>query len=197
MRLRVGHLDVDDNRNVHLVFRAIDAVPWERPVLDISTKQTAQDLLNGLHRSTEEALGRADGRSIVLRITLEGRGALYDSLRKQDFMQDLLDDLNGEWSGRSPFAWCERIEDETAPSFDRQERVQGSDFLAEVLKTTDRAKDDPELRAELQDGLGDLYQHRRYRRLLDDYTPGEDELPALIDEAEAIVVDLLAGERDA
>ncbi len=190
-------VEVDDNRNVRLDFRAIDTVRWERPVLNISTMQTAQDLLNGLQQSTEEALSGADGRSIVLRITLEGRGALYDSLRKQDFMQDLLDDLNGEWSGQSPFAWCERIEDETAPSFDRQERIQGSDFLAEVLKTTDRAKDDPELRAELQDGLGDLYQHRRYRRLLDDYTLGEDELPALIDEAEAIVVDLLAGERDA
>lgn len=190
-------VEVDDSRNVRLDFRAIDTVRWERPVLDISSMQTAQDLLNGLHQSTEKALGKADGRSIVLRFTLEGRGALYDSLRKQDFMQDLLDDLNGEWSGQSPFAWCERIEDETAPSFDRQERVQGSDFLAEVLKTTDRAKDDPELQAELQDGLGDLYRHRRYRRLLDDYAPGEDELTTLIDEAEAIVVDLLAGERDA
>ncbi len=190
-------VEVDDNRNVHLDFRAIDTVRWEHVVVDISSMHTAQELLTGLHQSTEEALSRADGRSTVLRITVEGRGALYDSLRKQDFVQDLVDDLNGEWSGRSPFAWCERIEDETTPSFNRQERVQGSDFLAEVLKTTDRAKDDPELQAAMRDGLGDLYRHRRYRRLLDDYVPGEDELTTLIDEAEAIVVDLLAGERDA
>ena len=190
-------VEVDDDRNVHLEFRAVDTVRWERLVLDISSMQTAQDLLNVLHQSTEEALGKANGRSIVLRITLKGRGALYDSLRTREFVQDLMDDLNGEWSGRTPFAWCERIEDETAPTFNRQERVQGSDFLAEVLKTTDRAKIDPELQAGIRGGLGDLYEHRRYRRLLADYALDEDELPTLIDEAEAIVVDLLAGERDA
>ena len=36
-----------------------------------------------------------------------------------------------------PFAWCEGIEDATAPPFNRQERILGSDFLAEVLKTAD------------------------------------------------------------
>ena len=190
-------VEVDDDRNVHLDFRAIDTVRWERPVLDISSMQTEQDLVDGLHQSMADALEGSEGRSVVLRISLVGRGGLHGSLRQPGFVDGVMDDLNGDWSGRSPFAWCERMEDETAPSFDRQERVQGSDFLAEVLKTTNRAKDDPELQAGMRDGLGDLYQHRRYRRLLADYALGDDELPALMDEAEAIVVDLLAGERDA
>ena len=93
-----------------------------------------------------------------------------------------------------PFAWCERIEDETAPPFNRQERVGGSDFLAEVLKTADRAKEDPEMLARLGEGLDDLYRHRRYRKHLSDNLPDDDDLAALIDEAEAVVVDLLAGD---
>ena len=105
--------------------------------------------------------------------------------------------VNDEWAERSPFAWCERIEDETAAPFNREERVEGADFLAEVLKTVDLAKDNAELLDRLRNGLGDLYEHRRYRSHLSEHAPVDDDLVLLIDEAEAIVVDLLAGDDDA
>ena len=187
-------VDVDDAGTVHLDFRAMDTVRWERPLLDISHMETEQDLIDGLHQSMEDALASSAGRSVVVRIALSGRGPLHGSLRQPSFIEGLLDDLNGEWAEGSPFAWCERIEDETAPPFNRQERVDGSDFLAEVLKTADRAKEDPEMLAHMRDGLSDLYQHRRYRKHLSEQAPGDDDLAALIDEAEAIVVNLLAGD---
>ena len=190
-------VDVDDDGSVGLNFRAVDTVRWERPVLDISDMQTEQDLIGALHQEVETALESSMGRSVVLRITLSGRGPLHGSLRRPDFSQDLVGDLTGEWARRSPFAWCERIEDETLPPFNREERVGGSDFLAEVLKTADRAKAEPEMLARLRGGLDDLYLHRRYRRHLTEQAPDDDDLAALIEEAEAIVVDLLAGDGDA
>ena len=190
-------VEVDDDGTVNLDFRAVDTVRWERPVLDISGMETTQDLLDGLHQCMDEALSGAEGRSVVLRITLSGRAGLHGSLRRPDFIEDMLNDLNGEWANRSPFAWCERIEDETAPPFNREERVVGSDFLAEVLMTSDRAKDDPEMLARLRGGLDDLYRHRRYRKHLSDNVPEDDDLTALLDEAEAVVVDLLAGDDGA
>ena len=190
-------VDVDDDGSVNLDFRAVDTVRWERPVLDISDMETEQDLIDGLHQGMEDALQSSAGRSVVVRIALSGRGPLHGSLRQPSFIEGVMDDLNGEWANRSPFAWCERIEDETAPPFNRQERINGSDFLAEVLKTADRAKEDPEMLARLGEGLDDLYQHRRYRKHLSEQAPGDDDLAALIDEAEAIVVNLLAGDNDA
>ena len=190
-------VDVDDNGAVNLDFRAVDTVRWERPALDISDMATEQDLIDGLHQGMEAALEGSTGRSVVVRFALSGRGALHGSLRQPDFIEGVVDTLNGEWSHRSPFAWCERIEDDTAPPFNREERVEGSDFLSEVLKTADRAKEDPDSLAGLRGGLDDLYQHRRYRRLLADETPNDSDLASLIDEAEAIVVDLLAGDDDA
>ena len=187
-------VDVDDDGTVNLDFRAVDTVRWERPVLDISDMETEQDLIDGLHQGMEDALESSTGRSVVVRIALSGRGPLHGSLRKPDLAEGLLDSLNGEWAHRSPFAWCERFEDETAPPFNRQERVGGSDFLAEVLKTADRAKEDPEMLAHMRDSLDDLYRHRRYRKHLSEDVPDDDDLVALIDEAEAIVVDLLAGD---
>ncbi len=185
-------VEVDDDGAVSLDFRAVDTVRWERPALDISDMETDQDLIDGLHQGMEDALEGSAGRSVVVRIALSGRGPLHGSLRQPSFIEGVMDDLNREWAERSPFAWCERIEDETAPPFNREERVVGSDFLAEVLKTADRVKEDPEMLDRLIGGLDDLYRHRRYRKHLSEDSPGDDDLAALIDEAEAIVVDLLA-----
>ena len=187
-------VDVDDDGTVNLDFRAVDTVRWERPALDISEMATEQDLIDGLHQGMEAALEGSTGRSVVIRIALSGRGPLHGSLRQPNFIEGVVDTLNDEWANRSPFAWCERIEDETAPPFNREERVEGSDFLSEVLKTADRAKEDPEMLARLRGGLDDLYRHRRYRKHVSEDAPDEDDLSPLIDEAESIVIDLLAGD---
>ena len=190
-------VEVDDDGAVRLDFRSVDIVRWERTLLEISHMETEQDLIDGIHQSIDDALNSANGASVVLRIALAGRGGLHNGLRQTGFIEDIMENINREWAKRAPFAWCERIEDETAARFNREERVEGSDFLAEVLKTADRVKKDPDLLARLQDGLSDLYQHRRYRQHLSDHAPGNVDLSTLIDEAEAIVVNLLAGDDDA
>lgn len=188
-------VEVDRGKNVHLDFRAVDTVRWERSTLDISQVETEQDLLDSLHQSMSDTQGAAVGRPVVLQVTLAGRGSLHSALRQSNFVEGLIDDLNGEWEESSPFAWCERIEDETAAPFNRQKRIEGSDFVAEVLRTVDRVKDNPELQTHLADGFSDLYDHRYYQKYLSDYVPNEDDFVALLDEAEAIVVDLLAGDN--
>lgn len=191
-------VEVDDGRNARLEFRAMDTVRWEQRELDVSRMETDQDLLGELHEAMRQMLDAADGRPIIARLALTGRGVLHSSLRKPGFtLEQLTEDINNEWAGASPFAWCERIEDETASPFDRTDRVEGSDFVAEVLKTSDRAKDEPELLSRLRAGIPDLYQHRRFRRYLSGYEPSDDEIAALLDEAEAIAVDLLVEEDDA
>ena len=104
--------------------------------------------------------------------------------------------MNKEWANQSPFAWCERIEDASASPFDRSTRLEGVDFLAEVLRTADLAKVTPEVSKRLADGLPELYEHHRLRKYLRDYAPGADELSAFIDAAEAAAVNLLVGVDD-
>ena len=189
-------VEVDIAGNVQLDFKAVDTVRWQRSVLDISQMETEQELLDSLDQSMTAAQADAGGRPVVLQLTLVGRASLHSALRQPNHIEDLIDNLNGEWEGRSPFAWCERIEDETGAPFNRQERIEGSDFVAELLRTVDRAKDDPELQERLGAGFSDLYHHNRYRKLLSDDLPSADDFAALIDEAEAIVVDRLAGDDE-
>ena len=190
-------VDVDEGKDVHLEFRAVDTVRWTQAELDVSQTDTVPDLIEGLHERIQDALAESDGRSAVLRIRLAGRGGIHASLRQPGFIEDLMGEVTGYWAERSPFVWCERIEDETAAPFNRGEHKKGSDFLAEVLNTADRSKEDQDLVVRLREGLSDLYEHRRYRQHLSDHVPSDDDLSTLIHEAEAIVVDLLREEEGA
>ena len=190
-------VEVDDYGDVHLDFRSVDTVRWAQADLDVSRTNSVPGLIEGLHQRIQDSLAESDGRSVVLRISLSGRGGVHRSLQQPTFIEELMGEVNREWAERSPFAWCERIVDETAAPFNREERVEGADFLAEVLRTVNRAKRDPESFARLQEGLADLYEHHRYHSHLVDHAPGDDDLVLLIDEAETIVVDLLAGDDDA
>lgn len=184
-------VEVDDGGKVDLKFRPVDTVRWERVQLDSGSFETEQELLNALHEGMQRLLDGAEGRSVVVRVTLAGRGELNRNLRRPNTIEDLVEAINGEWAERSPFVWCERIEDASTAPFDREARLKGSDFLAEVLRTAGRAKTDPELLATLGAGLSELYQHHRFRRYLSDFAPGEEKLAALVEEAEAMTVDLL------
>ena len=180
-------VEVDDTGNISLDFRATDTVRWEQAGIDISALETEQDLLDAIDDAIQSLLDDADGRSVVIRVTLTGRGELNRFLRQPSAVDDLLAGVNDQWADRLPFAWCERIQDETAPAIDRDALRSGEDFLAEVLRTADQVREDP---AALQDGLADLYQHRRFRQHLVALT--EEEMASLLDEAEALAVNLLA-----
>ena len=180
-------VEVDDTGNVGLEFHSTDMVRWERVSIDISAMETEQDLLNEIDDAMQGLLDGAEGRSVVVRMTLTGRGELNWFLRQPGATDDVLAGVNDQWAERLPFVWCERIEDETAAAIDRDALRSGEDFLAEVLRTADQIREDPET---LQDGLAELYQHRRFRQHLAELT--EAEITALLDEAEALAVNLLA-----
>ena len=182
-------VDVDPNGSVNLIFRATDTVRWERAIVDISALETEQDLLNEIDDVMQGLLDGAEGRSVVARITLTGRGELNRFLRQPDTVPDLLEGVTEQWAGRSQFVWCERIEEETAAPIDRAAMRAGEDFLAEVLRTADQLMETP---ASLSDGLAELYHHSRFRRHLSALT--DEEITVLLNEAEALTVNLLAEE---
>ena len=184
-------VEVDAAGAVSLQFHATDTVRWERASIDISGMETEQDLLNEIDDAVQNLQDGAQGRSVVARITLNGRGQLNQSLRRPNAVGDILEVVNEEWAGQQPFVWCERIEDETGAAIDREALRAGEDFLAEVLRTADLLKENP---GSFRGGLAELYEHARHRRYLDAFT--DEEIAALLDEAENMAVGLLVEEDD-
>ena len=187
-------MEVDADGNISLDFRPTDTVRWERTGIDISTLETEQDLLNEIDDAMQNLADGAEGRSVVTRMTLTGRGELNRFLRQPNAVDHILEGVNEQWARRLPFVWCERIEDETSSPIDLESRRGGADFLAEVLRTVGKIQENSELLSGLQAELDELYRHARSRRYLS--APTQEEINALIEEAEAMAVDLLAEEDD-
>ena len=187
-------VEAGDDGSVDPQFRITDVVRWEQIELDIGGLESEQDLLDELPRLVDERLQAADGRALVFRVDLRGRGALHASLRRAGLIDGLREQINEAFESREPFAWCERVSDRTAAEIDRDARAAGADFAAELLQLSTAVQADPAQLAESAAELDPLYDNQRFR-FLSEERPESEELGGLLREAEEIVLDLLAEEE--
>ena len=201
-------VEVDDARRATAQFVPTDVVRWHP--LEVEISGLADD--DALHRACREAVGvamdGADGRSLVVRLRLTGRGGLHATLRRPGYLEDLRQLLNEERSSTPPFAWVESIRDATRPDIDLDARRDAPDFVGDFLRTVAAARrssrtTDPEEHERwslaLRSAVAPLFdESQRGRRLLRGARPDDDALAGeLLDEAEALGIDLLvAAEED-
>jgi DNA repair exonuclease SbcCD nuclease subunit len=195
-------VDVDASRRVTPRFVATDVVRWhpiELPIADAADDEA-------LHRLAREAVATAidgaDGRSLVIRLRLVGRGPLHATVRRPGYLDDLRQLLNEERSAVPPFAWVESLRDATRPDVDLATRRDAPDFVGDFLRAVASARrsartTDPDEHdrwtAALRSAVAPLFdESQRGRRLLRDVRPSDDALAGeLLDEAEALGIDLL------
>lgn len=195
-------VEVDAARRVSARFVATDVVRWHP--IDLAIAELADD--EALHRRCREAVAdaidAADGRSLVIRLRLVGRGPLHGNVRRPGYLDDLRQLLNEERSAIPPFAWVESIRDATRPDVDLATRRDAPDFVGDFLRTVASARrsartTDPEEHerwsAALRGAVALLFdESQRGRRLLRDVRPSDVTLVGeLLDEAEALGIDLL------
>ena len=176
---------------IGLDFRPLDSVRWEGIDIRIEGIETEQQLLDEIEAGTERVMDSADGRHVILRVKLVGRGPLHHTTHRVGFDSELQESINDQWSDRDPFAWCERVEVVTRPAVDRERQRQAGDFVGDVLRLVDQARDDEATLKELSGQLEALYNHRSARRYLQRSISTREDLSALLSEAEARCLDLL------
>ena len=190
-------VEVDESGGVELEFRAVDVVRWERRELEISGLEDEQRVLDALHDAAGSALDGAEGRPVVLRLVLGGRTPMDRWLRRQSTVEDVLEQLNGEYAGGDPWLWCERIQLETGLSIDRDQVVQREDFAGDLARLVDELTQSPEALDEMRRPLRELYETPRARRYLRELLPGDDELRRILSAAEEECLATLADEGGA
>ncbi len=201
-------VDVDASGTPSARFVATDLVRWQHVERSIDGLTDDEALQRSLGRSLAAASEEADGRSLVVRLRLTGRGQLHGHLRRSGYLDDLRELLNEETAAAPPFVWVESIRDETRPSIDLAARRDTPDFVGDFLRTVDAARraertTDPEEHdawmATLRTAVAPLFDDApRGRRHLRASRPDDAALFAeLLDEAEIIGLDLLlAAEED-
>jgi DNA repair exonuclease SbcCD nuclease subunit len=195
-------VDVAASGEPSATFVACDVVRWQ--LLDVSIDGLTDD--DALQRRLRESLARAaddaEGRSLVVRLRLTGRGPLHAHLRRTGYLADLRQLLNEEMSPTPPLVWVESLRDQTRAAIDLAGRRGAPDFVGDFLRVTDAARraersTDPEepdrWLSLLRGAAAPLFdESQRGRRYLRDARPDDAALfGELLDEAESLAVDLL------
>ena len=188
-------VEVGDTGQVTLDFRAVDVVRWTTLEISIEALETEQLLIDKIDQELTLCQDDADGRDTIFRLVLNGRGPLHGSLRRQGFVDDLLERINETWARERPFLWCERLQDSTSLPIDRQQQLGRGDFVGDLLRFCDEFSEDQAALAGVREMLQEIYQHRGTRRYLSGHEPSEAEIRELIAGAEALCLDALIQEE--
>ena len=181
----------DDHRIESMEFVSVDHVRWEQHDLSIQGIESLLELADRLTEAVEGMLHGADGRSLVYRIRLYGRGPTSTALAQPDNIDDLVQELNSAWAVRQPFAFCGAITSEARSEIDRGQLRKGTDFIGDFLKCTDELIRGAELVNTLRQELEPLFENSRVKRHLDHLVDTTKDAKALIEAAEDAALDLM------
>ena len=200
-------VDVDVAGRVGTRFVATDVVRWHPLDVQISGLADDEALRRACREAVAAAIDGADGRSLVIRLRLTGRGPLHANLRRPGYVDDLRQLMNEERSSGAPTAWVESIRDATRGDIDVDSRRDSPDFVGDFLRTVATARrsgrtTDPaeheRWSVALRAAIAPLFdESQRGRRLLREARPADEELVgAVLDEAEALGLDLLVAAEE-
>jgi DNA repair protein SbcD/Mre11 len=183
---------VSDTQVQEIEFVACDRVRFEEVNCEIDDLADDLALEERLASLGEEYLERADGRSVILRARISGRGQLHADLARPGTLDGLLAELRREAGERRPFLWWDELIDESKPLLRREQIRLRSDFAADLLGVADEAGADPSHLLSIATALADGTP-RSMRRHLEKLTNDKDRLRCLADEATTVALDAVLG----
>ena len=68
-------------------------------------------------KTMDDLAQQAEGRPVVTRLEISGRGTLHHEFTRPNTTRDLLEELHGLGAARTPFVWVERLVLRTRPQF--------------------------------------------------------------------------------
>ena len=190
-------VEVGDFGDVSLDFRPVDVVRWETLTVNIADLETEQDLLDAVGYAVASCAETSDGRSVVFRLTLRGRGPLHRTMQRGDTIEELRERVNERYAGAHAWLWCERIRADTASPVDREQVAQREDFAGDLARLGIDLREDPAALAELRELLRPLYVNSNASPFLGNSAlPSDDDLRELLACAEEECLATLVGEED-
>ena len=131
-------VEVDGGQVARVEFAPVDRVRFVVAPVDVSTLADLPELRRMLVRRLEQLRKEHEGRGLLVRAVLRGRGGVHRDLIRAGAAEALCEDLRGECKDMEPFVWWESIQDATRPNLDTEQVRKRGDFLSELVKVAER-----------------------------------------------------------
>jgi exonuclease SbcD len=189
-------VSVTDMGSMDMRFRDVADVIWQEISVSIEGIEREQELKNRLLTAVEEARHEAQGRPVLARIQLEGRGVLNDRLLQPEAAEEWLEELR-EWVGApgeaESWIWPESISIRTGGMLRLETVAEEDGFLGELLRRGLAATHSPERSAVLlEEAIETLRRQPKIREWLE--TRSHEQRIQWINQALELTVSLLREE---
>jgi exonuclease SbcD len=128
---------VTDGVAAEPVFVPLDRVRFTDLTLSIEPYRDLGTLLEQLERLADPA--GHDGRSLIVRATIDGAGPLHQDLASAARRTEILEDLRRRGAARSPFVWWHQLTWRTRAQLEVVDLRRREDFTADLLRSIDEA----------------------------------------------------------
>ena len=125
---------LSDSGETDVRFVATDVVRYGRERVDISVCGTVDAIQRTVAEACDKLSEQAEGRHLVLRLTLTGRSPLQRELRHGDTHVELENRLRDDLLARSPWVWLEKLTMETRGTYEIQTLREQQDFTGDIVR---------------------------------------------------------------
>ncbi|MBC2748167.1 MAG: DNA repair exonuclease [ANME-2 cluster archaeon] len=183
---------VDTKNEISKEFIETDTIRWYVEDISIAGIESEEDLILQIRECIDTILDGADGRSVICRFILTGRGPLHRTLTKEGIIDDILQYLREDENLGSQFVWVERLVNNTSMPIERSILLERKDFVGDIVRIVDEICQDEESLESLKTSLGPLFKSAKGRKVIKDID--EEELMGLVHRAEGLLLDNIMSE---
>ncbi len=187
-------VEADNDTISQVAFEPLDSIRFVRCEVDAAAMDEIPALHKALTLKLAEVKAENQGRPLIVRAVLQGRGGMHATLKHPDCVAELLRDLREEAEDEGSPIWWEAIVDKTQPEINRDVVRRRNDFSAELLRQGDTLGKNPEALAAFVEEQCKTLSRLAVRKVLRDLEPAE--VVELLREAEDLALDLLEGSEE-
>ncbi|HEV2361123.1 MAG TPA: DNA repair exonuclease [Acidimicrobiales bacterium] len=143
-----------DDKMLDGEFVACDAVRFEQADIDIEALSDVGDLATALSAAAEGFAASAEGRPVISRARLTGRGALHYDLLRGGGTVELLAELRRMAEARGGAVWWDSVDDRTNAPATRRDGPRSTDFASDLEAVAQAIASSPESLRRLVEEVG-------------------------------------------
>lgn len=185
-------VEVDEARYTKLEFVPLDVVRWARTEIPVGDAGSLDEVIAALELQLEDLKAASEGRSLVCRAALTGRGPIHQELARGEAMTQLLAHVRDGFIADEPWVWLDALEDRTKPDLDIERRAQEQDFLGLLLTRANGEIASPAKQAEIARELNGALRTGRDREWAD--LLADAEIAGLLDRTRWLLAERLEGQ---